>query len=200
MAAPSQIIVGLGNPGPEYAMTRHNAGFMVLDAFAASHDLRFVEVGKYNAFVAEYEPTPGRRVLLVKPQTFMNLSGESVAPMARFFKVAATDVWVVQDDIDIEFGRIRLKQGGSGNGGHNGIRSLETSLGSRDFTRLKIGVSPAADDPRAQAETRDLVLGGFSENERTFVLPAVLIGAITALDRMLKDGPEKAASMMGLLA
>lgn len=196
MAAPTQLIVGLGNPGPEYAWTRHNAGFLVLDAYAAAHEARFLEVTKYRAEIAEVVPSPGRRVLLVKPLTFMNLSGESVGALATFFKIAAPDVWVVQDDVDLEIGRLRLKLGGGGSGGHNGIKSIEAAIGNT-FPRLKVGIAPLPDDARAQAQTRDLVLGQFSDHEKSFILPPVLLGAVTALDNMLELGPTKAASMMG---
>lgn len=197
MAAPTQLIVGLGNPGPEYVWTRHNAGFLVLNAYATAHDAPFMEVAKYQAEIAEVVPEPGRRILLVKPSTYMNLSGQSVGPLASFFKLAPKDVWVVQDDVDLEIGRLRLKIGGGGHGGHNGIKSIEAALGSNAFPRLKVGVAPGADDPRAQAETRDIVLGKFSEHELSFVIPPTILGAVTALENMVQHGPVKAASMMG---
>ena len=195
---PFCIIVGLGNPGPEYVRTRHNIGFRVLDALAVEHGVRFVEIAKYHAELAELTLDDGRNVTLVKPATFMNRSGDAVGSLARFYKLPPAQVWVVQDDIDLELGRIRLKPEGGGHGGHNGIKSLEAALGSTAFPRLKLGVSPAADDPRANAEAHDLVLGGFSAHEEEFVVPHVLVGAVTALQRMLRDGPVKAASIMGI--
>ena len=193
------MIVGLGNPGSEYARTRHNIGFRALDALAVEYEARFVEIAKYQADLAELTLDDGRRVTLVKPLTYMNRSGDAVGPLARFYKLPAGQIWVVQDDIDLELGRIRLKPEGGGHGGHNGIKSLEATLGSSAFPRLKLGVSPAADDPRANAEARDLVLGGFSAHEEEFVVPHVLVGAVTALQRMLRDGPVKAASVMGIV-
>lgn len=194
--APARLIVGLGNPGPEYERTRHNIGFLALDALAASRKARFVEVPKYHAFLAEFEAA-GEKTLLVKPTTFMNRSGESVGALARFYKLAPADIWVIQDDIDLEIGRLRLKLGGGGSGGHNGIKSIESGLGSPDFPRLKLGVAPEPSDQRARAEARDLVLGKFSEHEEDFLLAPVLSGAVLALERMLELGPQKAGSMMG---
>lgn len=194
MQRPSVIIVGLGNPGREYAHTRHNVGFRVLDTLAALRKARFTAVKKYEAEIAELPETPRGRVLLVKPQTFMNVSGRSVAALATFFDVDPLDIWVVQDDLDMPVGSLRLKLGGGGSGGHNGIKSLEQSLGSNDFVRLKIGVRPDFAD---QKDAKDVVLGVFSKQEEEFLLPNVIGGAVLALENMLEEGPERTLSKMG---
>jgi PTH1 family peptidyl-tRNA hydrolase len=196
MASPARLIVGLGNPGSEYERTRHNVGFRALDGLAAVRGARFVEVPKYQAELAEIEDASGKSVL-VKPTTFMNKSGEAVGALAQFYKLSPGDIWVVQDDIDLEIGRLRLKLGGGGSGGHNGVKSIEEALGSADFPRLKIGVAPEPADQRARAEARNLVLGSFTDQEEELLLAPVLAGAVLALERMLESGPQKAASMMG---
>jgi len=153
------LIVGLGNPGPRYARTRHNVGYMVADLVAARAGADFRK--KYNGRFAE-----GRlgdvRVGLLEPETYMNLSGRSVAEAARFYKVDPADVVVVYDEIELDFGRVRARLGG-GLKGHNGLRSLAESLGTPDFVRVRCGVGrPRRGDPRSVA---DFVLGPFYEDE-----------------------------------
>jgi PTH1 family peptidyl-tRNA hydrolase len=132
------VIVGLGNPGPEYAATRHNAGFRLIERLAASggEALRFQR--KFNADVAEIR-LAGRRVWLLAPQTFMNLSGDAVAGFSRFYKIAPEQVLVVHDELDLPPGTVRLKRGG-GAGGHNGLDDIIRKLGSREFMRLRVGI------------------------------------------------------------
>lgn len=131
------LIVGLGNPGSRYARNRHNLGFQVLDRLAARHDLRFDRSQK-QALVAQ-GTIAGQRVLLAKPQTYMNASGEAVAPLARFYQIPLDRVMVIFDDLDLPLGTLRLRPGG-GAGGHNGMRSIIHHLGSDAFPRLRIGI------------------------------------------------------------
>ena len=141
------MIVGLGNPGPQYETTRHNAGFLALDYFAGHEGLALSSVKLQGLYCAAR--CAGRQVLLLKPQNYMNRSGECVAGFAHYFNVAAADILVVHDDLDLAPGRLKIAAGG-GAGGHNGIRSLLASLGAGEFTRLKIGIG----HPRDGEETR----------------------------------------------
>ena len=133
-----KIFVGLGNPGAEYAKTKHNVGFMLADKLAdklaAQKDWR----EKFNALVTE-SFFNGEKILIVKPQTFMNLSGEAVAPIANFYKICSEDLIVAHDDMDLPLGKIRLRPKGSG-GGHHGIESIIQHLGEQNFPRVRIGV------------------------------------------------------------
>lgn len=174
------LIVGLGNPGPKYAATRHNVGFLVVDRFAGSgaHWVR-----AHQGFCTTIE-VDGRRVRLLKPETFMNRSGESVAAASAFFKVPTKDVLVVHDELDLPFGQIRLKQGG-GHAGHNGLKSVDSALGSSDFCRLRVGIGrPGAEFSGAAA---DYVLSGFAAEELK-LLPDVLDEGSQALGLAIRLG------------
>ncbi len=153
-----KLVCGLGNPGARYARTRHNAGFMAVDAFAQTLDASWSE--RWNARVARV--TVGREdVLVQEPLTFMNLSGHAVSAAARFFRITKEDVLIVHDDVDLALGRLMLKFGG-GDGGHKGIRSVIEQFGTRDFARLRVGVGrPASQGP----EVPDYVLSPFHESE-----------------------------------
>lgn len=153
-----RLIVGLGNPGPRYQNSRHNAGFMVLDRFAEEHDLAFKRK-RFNALIAEGE-VAGHRVVLAKPQTFMNSSGEAVGKLYAFFKIAPQDLIVVYDDLDLPLGKIRLRAQGS-SGGHHGMESIIGRIGTTDFPRLRIGIGR----PNPDADI-DHVLGSFESSER----------------------------------
>jgi PTH1 family peptidyl-tRNA hydrolase len=157
-----RLVVGLGNPGREYAGTRHNVGFMVLDRIADAAGARFRAGRKWQADV-----TTADDVLLCKPQTYMNLSGESVGAIARFHKIAPASVLVVLDDMALPLGRLRLREGGSA-GGHNGLQSVLDHLGTRDVPRLRIGIGSA--QPGAAT---DHVLGKFALEERPLVEQAL---------------------------
>ncbi|HET9890969.1 MAG TPA: aminoacyl-tRNA hydrolase, partial [Mycobacterium sp.] len=140
------LIVGLGNPGPGYAGNRHNAGFMVVHELARRVNGRFT-AHKGGADVLEAR-LAGRRVILAKPRSFMNISGPAVAATARYFKIPPTDVVVVHDDLDLDYGVLRLKRGG-GEGGHNGLRSISACLGTKDYLRVRFGIGrpPGRMDP-----------------------------------------------------
>lgn len=137
-ATPLQLVVGLGNPGPRYAETRHNAGFWLVDRLAAKSAALLRPETRYKGECARTVFT-GRSVWLLKPQTFMNLSGQSIAPLAAFYKIPPEAILVIHDELDLPPGVVRLKRGG-GHGGHNGLRDTIRQLGSSDFLRLRIGI------------------------------------------------------------
>ena len=153
------LVVGLGNPGPSYAGNRHNVGAMVLDELAHRVGERF-RSHKAGADVAETR-LAGRRAVLARPRSFMNVSGPAVAATARFFTIPPTDVVVIHDDLDLDHGVLKLKRGG-GEGGHNGLRSITTSLGSRDYLRVRFGIGR----PPGRMDPADFVLRDFSVVQR----------------------------------
>ncbi|TML33428.1 MAG: aminoacyl-tRNA hydrolase [Actinobacteria bacterium] len=158
------LVVGLGNPGPEYAKHRHNVGFMVVDVLAARTGARFGRHRKAVAQVAEARLGLGDqapRLILVKPMTYMNLSGGPVAGLRQFYKVPLERVIAVHDELDIPYGQIRLKQGG-GEGGHNGLRSMSGSLGDKNYLRVRFGIGR----PPGRQDPADYVLSDFSPVER----------------------------------
>ncbi|MBX7149335.1 aminoacyl-tRNA hydrolase [bacterium] len=175
-----KLIVGLGNPGSEYAKTRHNFGFMVVDLLAETLKSSFKD-SKYKAEIASAEIN-GEKVLLVKPQTFMNVSGEAVQPLAHFYKVAPQDILVVFDDLDLPFGRMRLAAKG-GAAGHNGIKSLISHLGTQEFPRLKMGIGR----PPGVMEVTDFVLSAFVKTQKK-VLEELLIVGVNACTAFVKEG------------
>lgn len=150
-----KLIVGLGNPGKEYENTRHNIGYMFLDYVTNNHEFSLNK--RFNAM--EYETNiNGEKLLFIKPVTFMNLSGESVIKYVNYYKLKNDDVLVIQDDLDMETGKYKLMFN-HGDGGHNGIKNIILNLGSREFLRLKIGIS------KANIDTKDYVLGKFNKEE-----------------------------------
>ena len=138
-----QLIVGLGNIGQEYAQTRHNAGWWMLDELAATWGASFREDKKYYAAVAKAN-TPQGEVWLMKPSTYMNKSGQAVGALANFFKIPVSDLLVLHDELDIQPGHVRLKKGG-GNGGHNGLKDIQAKMGSADFWRVRLGIGHPGD-------------------------------------------------------
>ena len=179
------LVVGLGNPGPTYAKTRHNVGFMAADVLAARLGAPFKVHKKSGAEVATGQ-LGGRPVVLAKPRTFMNESGRQVGPLAKFYSVSPGGVIVLHDELDIDFGRIRLKIGG-GEGGHNGLRSVASALGSKDFHRVRIGIGrpPGRQDPAA------FVLQPFNATERG-ELPTIIEQAADATEILVQHGLEAA--------
>lgn len=178
MAADIQLIVGLGNPGPEYERTRHNAGFWFIDAIADG--VPFKAESKFRGQVAKVN-LGGRDVWLLKPDTYMNRSGQSVAALAHFYKIPAENILIAHDELDLDPGVVRLKQGG-GHGGHNGLRDIVSHLGGNGFLRLRIGIG----HPGSAREVVDYVLARPSNADRESiedgieaaraVLPQVLAG------------------------
>ncbi|MEV4758090.1 aminoacyl-tRNA hydrolase [Micromonospora sp. NPDC049559] len=156
------LLVGLGNPGKEYAGNRHNVGFMVVDLLAGRIGAKF---GRHRRAVAEVAEgrlgIGGPRVVLAKPMTYMNLSGGPVAALAQFYKVPPGQVVAVHDELDIAYGQLRAKSGG-GEGGHNGLRSMSKSLGTKDYIRVRFGIGR----PPGRQDPADFVLSDFSSTER----------------------------------
>ena len=150
-----KLIVGLGNPGKEYVNTRHNIGFMVLDRFAKTTEWK----NKWNALYTETNIN-GEKILLIKPQTYMNLSGNALINFINFYKINLEDILVIHDDLDLPVGTYRLKINSS-SGGHNGIKSIIEILGTNSFARLKIGIGS-----NKQIDTKDYVLGKFTKEEQ----------------------------------
>lgn len=181
-----KLIAGLGNPGPKYERTRHNVGFWLVDALASRWRI------DVSRFARDYQGLLGdgvfgdERVLLLKPQTYMNLSGRSVAPLMRFYKLAPSDALVAMDDLDLPPGRIRLRARGSA-GGQRGLESVLQSLGTQDIPRLRIGIG------RDRGEAVSRVLGRFAPDEREPIEDA-LQRAVDAVECWLAEGLEKAMS------
>jgi PTH1 family peptidyl-tRNA hydrolase len=174
------LIVGLGNPGPGYAANRHNIGFMVVDELARRAGGRFTS-HKAGADVLEAHLT-GRRVVLARPRSFMNVSGPAVAGTARYFKIPPTDVVVVHDDLDLDHGVLKLKRGG-GEGGHNGLRSISACLGSRDYLRVRFGIGR----PPGRMDPADFVLRDFSAVQRR-ELDLLVDRCADAVEQLLAQG------------
>jgi PTH1 family peptidyl-tRNA hydrolase len=152
MASFIRLVAGLGNPGREHARTRHNAGFWFADALAASLGASFAHEAKFAGEVAK-----AADVRIVKPMTYMNLSGKSVATLARFFSIAPEEILVVHDELDLKPGEVKMKLGG-GHAGHNGLRDIQAQLGSADFWRLRLGIGHPRDWTTAQQPVIDYVL------------------------------------------
>ena len=182
----TKLIVGLGNPGSKYQWTRHNAGFMVLDRF--SQDTGIAVTRKNFSGLYGEGTYHGERLLLLKPQTFMNLSGRSVAAALNFHKIDIQDLIVIHDDLDIPFGRVKLKEEG-GHAGHNGLRSLLQELGSGRFVRLRIGIGRPLHDDAA-----DYVLSSFSSDELAN-LPRIIDCVADLLKLVIEEGLLKAMSI-----
>lgn len=174
-------MVGLGNPGAEYADTRHNIGFAVVDELARRAGGSFRRHRRARAEVCE-EHLGGARAVLVKPMTFMNVSGDAVAPLAGFYRVPVTQIVAVHDDLDLPLGGLRLKLGG-GDGGHNGLKSMRTSLKSGEFFRVRIGIGR----PPGQMAPATYVLRRFAAGERAEV-DLIVAEAADAVTTLVADG------------
>jgi PTH1 family peptidyl-tRNA hydrolase len=179
-----KLLVGLGNPGPEYARTRHNVGFLVADEVARMTGAGFT-LRKFGAEIAE-AAEGGEKYWIVKPQTYMNHSGEAVGAAMRFWKLDVADLVVVHDDLELEPFRVQVKVGG-GHAGHNGLKSVNAHVGSPEYTRVRVGVGR----PAPQVDPADWVLGRFSRAEDQEVVDVVKRGAAAAR-AVLVDGAAKA--------
>jgi len=177
-----KLIVGLGNPGTRYARSRHNVGFMVVEEFARAHAIEFKRK-KFNTALAE-GTLDGTRVLIAKPQTFMNLSGEAVSKLYKFYKIAPQDLLVVYDDLDLPLGKLRLRGSGSA-GGHHGMESIIARIGTSEFPRLRVGIGR----PNPESDV-DHVLGNFEGQEMKEV-KEIILRAAEVIDAWLKDGIER---------
>jgi len=180
------VIAGLGNPGSKYQWTRHNAGFLFLDRIAQLEGLSIVRK-QFGGLTAEWE-RKGKRLVLLKPQTFMNLSGRSVMPALQFYKLKPDQLIVVHDEIDLPLGAAPLKQGG-GHGGQNGLRSIMELLGKGDFVRLRLGIGRPP-----HGDVTNHVLGVFTPPEME-IFARVLDGALDMLETALDEGVPKAMSL-----
>ena len=163
MSEPIKLIVGLGNPGAEYAATRHNAGFWWVDELARLHNANFRADGKFHGLIAK-TALHGHEVQLLKPQTFMNLSGRAVGAVANFYKLQPAQILVVHDELDLPPGSAKLKLGG-GHGGHNGLKDIIAHLGTKDFWRLRVGIG----HPGERAEVVNYVLNAPRKEEQVLI-------------------------------
>ena len=188
---PIRLIVGLGNPGPEYEQTRHNAGFWLVDNLANSlPGVRLQRESRFNALVAKAN-VAGQEIWLLEPQTFMNRSGQSVGALARFYKIAADEVLVVHDELDLAPGVAKMKKGGSA-GGHNGLKDITAALGTQDYWRLRLGIG----HPRTAASQQavaDFVLHRPRKEEQVLIEEAIE-KSLRALPRAC-EGKFDAATM-----
>jgi PTH1 family peptidyl-tRNA hydrolase len=177
------LVAGLGNPGPRHERDRHNAGWMVIDEIARRSDASFKS--KFNGRIGETR-VEDSRIALLKPETYMNESGRSIAAAARYYKVAPENVLVVHDDVDLELGRLQARAGG-GLAGHNGLRSIASALSTPDFLRLRIGVGrPGRGDPR---DVADYVLAPFEAHDDR---DGIVARAADALEVIVREGLEEA--------
>ncbi|HLX27597.1 MAG TPA: aminoacyl-tRNA hydrolase [Casimicrobiaceae bacterium] len=189
MSVPIRLVAGLGNPGRSYAATRHNAGFWFADALAAKLGASFVNESKFSADVAK---TPELRI--VKPMTFMNLSGRPVAAISRFFDIPPDAILVAHDELDLPAGEARLKLGG-GVAGHNGLRDIKAHLGSADFWRLRFGIGHPRNSALPEREVIDYVLKPPDGEEKTQI-EAAIERALAASSEMLAGNMERAMTML----
>lgn len=181
------IIAGLGNPGRNYVGTRHNIGFDALDALASKNNIKFNKT-KFKADIGE-GIIGTERVILAKPQTFMNLSGESIRPLRDWYKIPDENIIIIHDDISLPLGKLRLRGKGSA-GGHNGMKSIIYQLGTDIFPRLKIGVGAP---PDAEYDLADFVLGKFSKDE-VEILAKTVVKVTDAVESIIRNGVEKTMS------
>lgn len=182
-----KLIAGLGNVGDKYCFTRHNAGFMVLDKWALDEGLSFREEKKLKCFLTKLRYN-NEDLLLVKPTTFMNLSGEAVRAVMDYFKIEVKDILIIYDDIALDLGRIRFRANGS-DGGHNGIKSIIQHVGTKDFDRLKVGIGPQPNIP-----SENYVLQNFPKEQHE-ELKDVLKKSIEAVEYYLKNDIQKAQNL-----
>ncbi len=189
-----QLIVGLGNPEPKYDKTRHNIGFAALDALSRSWQIPLAQNRKFKSEYGEGIVLGNKKIRLLKPLTYMNRSGEAIGAVANWFKIPPESVLVVYDDLDLPIGKTRLRLSGSA-GGHNGIKSTISHLGTQNFARLRIGIGkpkkPANSTSNDNKHTVSHVLGRFSADENQ-ILPELLQFVSECIELCLKEGVEKA--------
>ncbi|MDE3275885.1 MAG: aminoacyl-tRNA hydrolase [Verrucomicrobiota bacterium] len=182
-----KIVAGLGNPGREYESTPHSIGFEVADAVARDIGAAFRPAASFKGELADGR-FAGGKVIVVKPMTFMNLSGDCVAPVVKYHNATPADLVVVSDDIDLPVGKIRIRRGGSA-GGHNGLKSVIERLGTPDFTRVRIGVGRDRSD---RSHVVGHVLGKFPAEVRALMTDRIIPAAVKAICQVLSEGPESA--------
>ena len=179
-----KLIVGLGNVGEKYLFTRHNVGFMVVDKLAYDNGFEFKEEKKLKCFLAKTRIN-GDEVLVIKPTTFMNLSGEAISLVMNYYKIEVKDIVVIYDDLSLELGKLRFRASGS-DGGHNGIKSMIKHVGGKNFDRIKVGIGP---QPPIPAEA--FVLQNFAKDQMDDLKKSI-IRTVESLECYLSDGLEKA--------
>lgn len=179
-----KLITGLGNIGDKYCFTRHNAGFMVVDKFALENNITFKQDSKLKCFITKFKYN-SEDIIIIKPTTFMNLSGEAVRAVMDYYKIDIKDLLIIYDDIALDLGRIRFRANGS-DGGHNGIKSIIKHIGTNKFDRLKIGIGPQPPIP-----SENYVLQNFPKEEHAS-LKEVLRTSVSAIEFYLENGIEKA--------
>lgn len=189
MPAVVALIVGLGNPGPQYEETRHNAGFWFVEQVARQQGEQFRLENKFNGEIARVV-IKGQQVWLLKPNTFMNRSGQSVAALARFYKIPLENILVVHDELDLPPGTARLKQGG-GHGGHNGLRDIVAQMGSKDFMRLRIGIGHPGDSKQVS----NYVLSRASAEDQRLIEQSLEV-ALEVLPQMVSGEFQKAMNTL----
>jgi PTH1 family peptidyl-tRNA hydrolase len=184
-------LIGLGNPGPKYSLTRHNFGFLVVDLI---HDVLNANafVHKQKSLIADCQPSwqsasPPERLIFIKPQTFMNLSGQGAAPILSFYKIPLENVIVFHDDLDLELGQVKIKRGGSA-GGHNGLKSLDACIG-KEYWRIRIGIS----HPGHKDAVSDYVLSPFTKIEQDDIIPSILNVCLKGTLAFLQEGGDLSA-------
>jgi PTH1 family peptidyl-tRNA hydrolase len=182
-----KLIVGLGNPGREYEATRHNAGFWWLEEFAQVHHCIFKTEGKFHGLTARGQVF-GRELFLLKPQTFMNLSGQAVGALAQFYKIAPQNILVIHDELDLPPGSAKIKLGG-GHGGHNGLKDIIAQLGTREFWRLRIGIG----HPGERADVSNYVLGIPRKEDRELLAEAMQ--RAQSVSSLIIEGKQEAAML-----
>ncbi|MBQ8508337.1 MAG: aminoacyl-tRNA hydrolase [Clostridia bacterium] len=185
----SFVIVGLGNPGPEYVFTRHNAGFLVLDYVCQKLNVK-IDRSKFKSLVGE-ATIGGKRCLLVKPQTYMNASGEAVREVLDFYKLDTSALLVICDDVNLDPGKVRVRKKGS-DGGQRGLRSIITELGTDAFTRLRMGVGAK---PHPDYDMADWVLGTFNDEDKKSVFSAIE-RAYGGLDLLVRGDIDRAMNLL----
>ena len=183
-----QLIIGLGNPEPKYDRTRHNIGFEAVDALARDWGLSWQENKRFQGFIAEGDSPPWGKIRLLKPQTYMNRSGQSVRAVLDWYKLEPESILVIYDDMDLPLGRLRIRLSGSA-GGHNGIKSMIAHVGTENFARLRIGIGKSS-----EKATISHVLGRFTPQENQVILK-VLDLSRKAIELGLKQGLQKAMSL-----
>lgn len=186
---PIQLIVGLGNPGAKYDQTRHNIGFEAVDSLSRRWQIPLSEQRKFQGQFGEGLAVKGQKLRLLKPTTFMNISGQSIRAVTDWYKLPPASVLVIYDDMDLPLGKLRLRQSGSA-GGHNGIKSTIAHLNSQTFPRLRIGIGSA----RADGQVVSHVLGRFSQAEAKAIAEVLMLVA-EAVEMSLKQGIPKAMSL-----
>lgn len=184
-----QLIVGLGNPGSKYEQTRHNIGFEAVDTLAKSWQLSWQQNRRFQGLFSEGRATGGNKIYLLKPLTYMNLSGQSIRAVTDWYKLPTDSLLVIYDEMDLPLGRLRVRLGGSA-GGHNGMKSIISHLGNENFPRLRIGIGKS----NQKEETISHVLGRFSPDDSQ-LMTKVLKLVVEVVEVSLKEGVEKAMSL-----